>query len=107
MVKSFPPNTGTEFVDLVCAGMSADSTAARLGTSSASALRWWAHSGGMKIVTGRIGGLADPVPEALLVSERKLTASARGIIQMGRRAGIATLRSVRRSVKISRLSGRR
>lgn len=92
MGKLFPPNTRTEFVDLVCAGVATMAAAARLGACSASASRWWAQSGGMKIDLGRTGGLADPVPDVLPISERMLTAAERGMIQMGRRAGMSYAR---------------
>ncbi|MCS3842779.1 hypothetical protein HDC95_001044, partial [Microbacterium sp. AK031] len=73
MVKLFPPGTRAAFVDLVCAGATTMSAAASVGAGSASASRWWAQSGGMKIDKGRTGGLADPVPEMMAVSERMLT----------------------------------
>ena len=92
MVKLFPPGTRTAFVDLVCAGATTVSAAASVGAGTASASRWWAQSGGMTIDRGATGGLADPVPDVMPISERMLTAHERGMIQMGRRAGMSYAR---------------
>lgn len=89
MVKLFPPNTRTAFVDLVCAGMPVQRAALSLGVSGTSGSRWWAQSGGMTINLGADGGLADPANAAPLVSGRLLTATERGVIQMGLRAGMS------------------
>ena len=62
MVKLFPSNARTEFVDLVCGGMSVDRAARRVGASSGTGTTWWSQSGQMRVNMGREGGLADPVP---------------------------------------------
>jgi IS30 family transposase len=89
MVKLFPPNTRTEFVDLVCAGMSVDRAAKRVGASGASGTTWWAQSGQMKVSNGFHGGLADPAPSPDGPGGRALTLDERGMIQMGRRSGMS------------------
>jgi hypothetical protein len=58
MVKLFPANTRTEFVDLVCAGVPVHQAANRVGASGASGSNWWAQSGRMKVSMGPGGGLA-------------------------------------------------
>lgn len=87
MVKLFPPNARTEFVDLVCAGMSVERAARRVGASSGTGTSWWSQSGQMKVNMGREGGLADPVP-SLDGPGRALSMAERGMIQMGRRRGL-------------------
>jgi IS30 family transposase len=87
MVKLFPPNTRTEFVDLVCAGMSIDRAAKQVGASGASGTTWWAQSGQMIVNMGPVGGLADPAPSPEGPGDRTLSEAERGMIQMGRRSG--------------------
>lgn len=88
MVKLFPPNTRTEFVDLVCSGMSLVTAARRVGAVHTTGSNWWAQSGHMMTVTmGAAGGLADPAP-AEGPGGRALTLAERGMIQMGRRSGL-------------------
>ena len=89
MVKLFPSNTRTEFVDLVCAGMSVDRAARRVGASGASGTSWWSQSGQMKINMGREGGLSDPAPSPEGPGGRALSMAERGMIQMGRRKGLS------------------
>ena len=89
MVKVFPPNTRTEFVDLVCAGMSVDAAAKRVGASGASGTAWWAQSGQMTVNMGPVGGLADPAPSPEGPGGRTLSEAERGMIQMGRRSGLS------------------
>jgi len=88
MVKLFPPNTRTEFVDLVCSGMSVDAAAKRVGASGASGTTWWAQSGAMTVNMGPVGGLADPAPSPVGPG-RTLSEAERGMIQMGRRSGLS------------------
>ena len=88
MVKLFPPNTRTEFVDLVCSGMSVDAAAKRVGASGASGTTWWSQSGAMTVSMGPVGGLADPAPSAEGPG-RALSEAERGMIQMGRRSGLS------------------
>lgn len=89
MVKLFPANTRTEFVDLVCAGVSVDRAAKRVGASGASGTTWWAQSGQMTVCKGREGGLADPAPSPDGPGDRTLSMADRGMIQMGRRSGMS------------------
>lgn len=90
MVKLFPPNARTEFVDLVCGGMSILAAARRVGATHASGGRWWAESGHMMTVNlGAVGGLADPAPTAEGPGGRALSMAERGMIQMGRRSGLS------------------
>jgi len=88
MVKLFPSNTRTEFVDLVCSGMSVDAAAKRVGASGASGTTWWAQSGAMTVNMGPVGGLADPAPSPVGPG-RTLSEAERGMIQMGRRSGLS------------------
>ena len=89
MVKVFPPNTRTEFVDLVCSGMSVVAAARRVGAVHTTGSRWWVQSGQMMtIAMGAGGGLADPAP-AEGPGGRALTLAERGMIQMGRRSGLS------------------
>ncbi|SFH50021.1 helix-turn-helix domain-containing protein, partial [Cryobacterium levicorallinum] len=89
MVKLFPPNTRTEFIDLVCAGMSIDRAARRVGAAGATGTAWWSQSGRMSINMGMHGGLVDPAPDVDIAGDRTLTAFDRGMIQMGRRSGLS------------------
>jgi IS30 family transposase len=90
MVKLFPPNARTEFVDLVCAGMSVLRAARRVGASRATGTRWWSQSGLMTSVNmGAVGGLADPAPSPEGPGGRALSMAERGMIQMGRRSGMS------------------
>lgn len=89
MVKLFPPNTRTEFVDLVCGGMSVIGAARRVGASGGTATTWWAQSGHMTVDMGPGGGLADPAPSPEGPNERALSMAERGMIQMGRRSGMS------------------
>ena len=88
MGKLFPPNTRTEFVDLVCAGMPVYRAAKFVGASSRSGDYWWAQSGQMTVNMGRVGGLADPAPSPDGPG-RALSEAERGMIQMGRRSGLS------------------
>jgi len=89
MVKLFPSNARTEFVDLVCDGMSVIGAARRVGASGGTATTWWAQSGQMKVSTGNVGGLVDPAPSAEGPNERSLSMAERGMIQMGLRGGMS------------------
>ena len=89
MVKLFPPNTRTEFVDLVCSGLSVNDAAARVGGSGCSGSKWWRQSGGMTLKAPRSGGgLADPA-SGPGEPGRGLTLADRGMIQFGRRKGLS------------------
>ena len=90
MVKSFPPNTRTEFVDMVCDGMSILAAARRVGTGHGTGRRWWAQSGQMMTMDmGAVGGLSDPAPSTDGPGGRELGRVERGMIQMGRRCGLS------------------
>jgi IS30 family transposase len=90
MVKLFPPNTRTEFVDLVCGGTSILAAARRVGATHGTGGRWWAQSGHMMTVSrGAFGGLSDPAPTAEGPGGRALNLAERGMIQMGRRSGLS------------------
>lgn len=89
MVKLFPPNARTEFLDLVCAGMSVLRASRRVGASGATGTNWWAESGQMTVSMGRDGGLADPAPSPEGPGGRGLSMAERGMIQMGRRSGLS------------------
>ena len=89
MVKLFPPNTRTEFVDLVCSGVPVWESARRVGASLGSATRWWRQSGLMTVSLGRVGGIADPFTDAEGPGERSLSLAERGMIQFGRRKGFS------------------
>lgn len=90
MVSSFPPNTRTEFVDLVCGGMSILAASRRVGTRHGTGRRWWAQSGQMMTMDmGAVGGLSDPAPSAEGPGGRVLNLAERGMIQMGRRSGLS------------------
>lgn len=89
MVKLFPDDTRARFVDLVCAGLSLQEAAARVGAVHRTGATWWRQSGGMTIVMGRVGGLADPAPAGEGPGGRALTLAERGMIQMGRRSGLS------------------
>src|SRR3954463_13299041 len=89
MVKLFSPNTRTEFVDLVCGGMSILAAARRVGAVHQTGRNWWAQSGDMMTVNmGAVGGLADPAPAAEGPGGA-LSLAERGMIQMGRRGGMS------------------
>ncbi|WP_196903267.1 IS30 family transposase [Cryobacterium sp. MP_M3] len=88
MVKLFPPNTRTEFLDLVCGGMSVDRAARRVGAAGATGTSWWSQSGQMRVYMGHEGGLSDPAPSAEGPG-RALSLADRGMIQMGRRSGLS------------------
>ncbi|MGO4105274.1 IS30 family transposase [Leifsonia sp. YAF41] len=85
----FPPDTRTEFVDLVCAGVSVNDACRRLGVARRTGSKWWNRSGRMKLDMGREGGLSDPAPSPTGPGERALSLAERGMIQMGRRSGMS------------------
>ena len=92
MVKLFPVNTRTVFVDSVCAGTSIDRAARAVGASASAATKWWRQSGGMTLRYPRLGGgLADPAPtaEVGVRGGRRLTLDQRGMIQLGQRTGLS------------------
>ncbi|MGP4034036.1 IS30 family transposase [Pseudarthrobacter sp. 1C304] len=90
MVKLFPSNARTEFVDSVCGGMSILAASRRVGATHGTGLRWWAQSGHMMTVNmGAVGGLADPAPTVEGPGCRTLNLAERGMIQMGRRSGMS------------------
>ncbi|CAI3791562.1 IS30 family transposase [Pseudarthrobacter sp. MM222] len=90
MARLFPPNTRTEFVDLVCGGMSILAAARRVGVTHGAGRIWWAQSGHMLTVNmGPVGGLSDPAPTAEGPGGRALNLAERGMIQMGRRSGMS------------------
>ena len=90
MVRSFPQSARSEFVDLVCGGMSILAASRRVGTTHRTGGTWWSQSGLMMTVSrGRVGGLADPAPTAEGPGGRALTLDDRGMIQMGRRCGLS------------------
>ncbi|WP_425865189.1 IS30 family transposase [Arthrobacter sp. TWP1-1] len=92
MVKLFAPNTRTEFVDLVCGGVSIVAASRRVGAAHPTGLRWWAQSGHMMTVSmGFVGGLADPAP-SVEGPGRALGLAERGMIQMGLRNGLSYAR---------------
>jgi IS30 family transposase len=89
MVKLFPANARTEFVDLVCGGMSILAASRRVGAVHGTGLNWWSQSGDMMTVSmGAVGGLADPVPSPEGPG-RTLDLGERGMIQMGLRSGMS------------------
>jgi transposase, IS30 family len=88
MPKLFPLGARGDFLDLVCSGMSVGAAARRVGASRGTGKKWWAQSGQMTLSMGVIGGLADPAPSAAGPGGRALSATERGMIQMGRRAGM-------------------
>ena len=89
MVKLFPKNTRTEFVDLVCAGMSVFSAARRVGAAGGTGTTWWSQSGQMKVSMGPTGGLSDLPPSPEGPGGRALSMAERGMIQMGWRSGLS------------------
>lgn len=90
MVKLFPSNARTEFVDMVCGGMSILAAARRVGATHGTGSNWWAQSGQMMTVNmGAVGGLSDPAPTAEGPGGRALSMAERGMIQMGRRSGLS------------------
>jgi IS30 family transposase len=93
MVKLFRPNTRTEFLDLVCGGMSVLRAARRVGAGRTTGGNWLAQSGLMTSVKmGASGGLADPAPSPEGPGGRALNLAERGMIQMGRRSGMSYAR---------------
>jgi IS30 family transposase len=89
MVKLFPANVRTEFVDLVCGGMSILAASRRVGAVHGTGLNWWSQSGDMMTVSmGAVGGLADPAPSPEGPG-RTLDLGERGMIQMGLRSGMS------------------
>ena len=89
MARSFSLSTRTEFVDLVCGGMSIFAASRRVGVVHQSGRNWWAQSGHMMTLNmGPAGGLADPAP-ASEGPGRALDLDERGMIQMGLRAGMS------------------
>jgi transposase, IS30 family len=92
MPKLFPLGARGDFLDLVCSGMSVSAAARRVGASRGTGKKWWAQSGQMTLSMGVIGGLADPAPSAAGPGGRALSATERGMIQMGRRAGMSYAR---------------
>lgn len=90
MVKLFPPSARTEFVDLVCGGMSIVAASRRVGATHGTGRTWWAQSGHMMTVdVGPVGGLSDPAPSGDGPGGRALNLAERGVIQMGRRCGLS------------------
>jgi IS30 family transposase len=89
MPKLFPLNTRGDFLGLVCSGMSVSAAARRVGASRGTGKKWWAQSGQMTLSMGVIGGLADPAPSAAGPGGRALSVTERGMIQMGRLAGMS------------------
>jgi len=89
MPKVFPLNARGDFLRLVCSGMSVSAAARRVGASRGTGKKWWAQSGQMTLNMGVIGGLADPAPSADGPGGRALSAAERGMIQMGRLAGMS------------------
>lgn len=89
MPKLFPVRVRDDFLDLVCAGMSVSAAARRVGASRGTAKRWWAESGQMRVKMGVVGGLADPAPSVEVSCGRALSEAERGMIQMGRNAGMS------------------
>ena len=89
MPKLFPVHVRDDFLDLVCAGLSVSAAARRVGASRGTAKKWWAESGQMTLIISAQGGLADPAPFAELPCGRALTEAERGMIQMGRQAGMS------------------
>lgn len=85
MVKLFPPNTRTEFLELVCAGFPIVDACRRVGASSAVGSKWWRQSGQMTLSMGRSGGLADPFTDPVGPGARDLSLAERGMIQFGLR----------------------
>ncbi|BAS13444.1 transposase for insertion sequence element IS1086 [Arthrobacter sp. Hiyo8] len=92
MVKLFPPNARTEFVDLVCGGLSVIAASRRVGASHGTGTNWWAQCGQMTVNASNTGGLVDPAPSAEGPNERALSLAERGMIQMGRRSGMSYAR---------------
>jgi IS30 family transposase len=89
MPKLFPAHVRDDFLDLVCAGWSVSAAARRVGASRGTAKKWWAESGQMTLSMSARGGLVDPAPSAQLLCGRALSEAERGMIQMGRQAGMS------------------
>lgn len=91
MPSGYPGSRETRdaFLDLVCAGVSGELAAARLGVSRSAGTVWWRDSGGMKLRTGYGGGgLADPPTSDGNPDGRFLTLPERRVIQFGRRRNL-------------------
>jgi len=89
MVKLFPPDTRTRFVDLVCSGVSLTEASGRVGASRRTGTSWWRQSGRMKMTVGRDGGLVDPFVAVEGAGGRVLSLAERAVIQFGRRRGLS------------------
>ncbi|MFC9353462.1 IS30 family transposase [Arthrobacter sp. NPDC057013] len=89
MPKLFPVDARGDFLDLVCSGLSVSAAVRRVGASRGTGKKWWAQSGQMTLNLGVTGGLADPAPSAEGPGGRALSATERGMIQMGRRFGMS------------------
>jgi len=92
MPKLFSADVRGDFLDLVCSGVSVSGAARRVGASRGTAKKWWAESGQMTVNMGVIGGLADPAPSPEGPGGRALTEAERGMIQMGKQAGMSYAR---------------
>ena len=92
MPKLFSADVRGDFLDLVCSGVSVSGSARRVGASRGTAKKWWAESGQMTVNMGVIGGLADPAPSPEGPGGRALTEAERGMIQMGKQAGMSYAR---------------
>ena len=89
MPKLFPFNVRSDFLDLVCSGLSVSEAARRVGASRGTGKKWWAQSGQMTVKMGVVGGLVDPAPSPDGPGGRALSAVERGMIQMGLGAGMS------------------
>jgi IS30 family transposase len=87
MVKLFSPDTRTEFVDLVCAGLPVREAGLRVGASPRSGSKWWQQSGLMAVNRGAAGGIGDPFLDEGESETRSLSLADRGQIQFARRKG--------------------
>jgi IS30 family transposase len=93
MVKLFPAETRSLFVDLVCSGVGVHEAAKRLGAAGGSGSNWWRESGGMRLLPSGVGsGLADPASDDALKGSKFLTLPERITIQVGLRLGWAFAR---------------
>lgn len=89
MPKLFPVHVRDDFLDLVCSGASVSEAARRVGASRGTGKKWWAESGQMTLSISAHGGLADPAPSVEVSCGRALSEAERGMIQMGRQAGMS------------------
>ena len=89
MQKLFPVHVRDDFLDLVCSGASVSEAARRVGASRGTGKKWWAESGQMTLSISAHGGLADPAPSVEVSCGRALSEAERGMIQMGRQAGMS------------------